>query len=391
MHLPVLTAPASPTSPPPSFLIAFVASLHASHSSLLAAFVPFILSVHPPHRYLILPTRAPSARLPSSPPPSPGLPPRYGGWQPGEAPRDAVLYARRDGAARPSAPPRFPSSLLDRPATAAAATASAPHWPRRRPARATPTQLVPRRRRGGERRHTLPPSSFPASFPASSSSPSPQVLPVSPAVDPVRWCGPRLFSTTAAPAVAAPATARGGGWAHTPAARRCSCCTRSPPSPWSGFNPGDRTRQHRLYHHHHHHHHPHLRHHHHHHALATMEPRRVLRHQHHAQGVRRRTPCAWAGARALPANAQHPTVAEVQWVAPPPKQRANAARPSGAPAFLLIYLAVSEHTHTRADTRADLTLASHLAAAGSHLLHVCATMFLHPQRLLATTVDSFSV
>ena len=71
----------------------------------------------------------------------------------------------------------------------------------------------------GERRHTLPPSSFPASFPASSSSPSPQVLPVSPAVDPVRWCGPRLFSTTAAaaaaaaaaPAVAAPATARGGG------------------------------------------------------------------------------------------------------------------------------------------------------------------------------------
>ena len=88
----------------------------------------------------------------------------------------------------------------------------------------------------GERRHTLPPSSFPASFPASSSSPSPQVLPVSPAVDPVRWCGPRLFSTTAAAAAAAaarrgaaaaaaaaapaaaaaaavavPATARGGG------------------------------------------------------------------------------------------------------------------------------------------------------------------------------------
>ena len=36
--------------------------------------------------------------------------------------------------------------------------------------------------------------------------------------------------------------------------------------------------------------------------------------------------------------------------------------------------------------RADLTLASHLAAASSHLVHVCATMFLHPQRLLATTV-----
>ena len=113
--------------------------------------LPASSAAHPPHRYLILPTRAPSARLPSSPPPSPGLPPRYGGWQPGEAPRDAVLYARRDGAARPSAPPRFPSSLLDRPATAAAATASAPHRPRRRPARATPTQLVPRRRRGGER------------------------------------------------------------------------------------------------------------------------------------------------------------------------------------------------------------------------------------------------
>ena len=68
--------------------------------------LPASSAAHPPHRYLILPTRAPSARLPSSPPPSPGLPPRYGGWQPGGAPRDAVLYARRDGAARPSAPVR---------------------------------------------------------------------------------------------------------------------------------------------------------------------------------------------------------------------------------------------------------------------------------------------
>ena len=37
---------------------------------------------------------------------------------------------------------------------------------------------------------------------------------------------------------------------------------------------------------------------------------------------------------------------------PPKQQRANAVRPSGAPAFLLIYLAVSEYTHTHALTHA---------------------------------------
>ena len=73
--------------------------------------LPASSAAHPPHRYLILPTRAPSARL---------------------------RAARRDGAARPSAPPRFPSSLLDRPATAAAA----PHRPRRRPARASVWTVV---------------------------------------------------------------------------------------------------------------------------------------------------------------------------------------------------------------------------------------------------------